>query len=708
MEPLETKNFRIAGWAVAPRLNSISQDGKTIRLEPKVMQVLLCLAGAQGDVVSKDDLIHKVWSGTFVTDDVLKRCIGELRKAFDDDPKNPNVIETIPKVGYRIIAPLDVAGPAGDAEVVPQRAFRAPWMLLALLAAVLGISALVVIALITRSKTARSMNVSALTTLAGFEAAPSFSPDGTQVAFEHADNSGAQWNIYVQRVGDEKAVPLTSGEGSSRCPAWSPDGRSIAYTREYSQRPGTPTATIALMSPLGGSQQDLLTVAAQNVCTVSWSPDNRSLLFANEPAGAPAGIFMLSLADRRVQRLSTAPTGSEDKDPAFSPDGANIAFVRHFSWDTRDIYIVRRDGTELRRLTSLNANLGGPVWEEDGKHLLFWSSAQGSGWGSDLYRINAGGGAAERLPLGSNDASHASLSPKANRLAYVKTVFDVNIWKISAGKKNPPQAVASSSRVEISPALSPDGTRLAFVSDRDGSLAIWMTVADGSNESKITALRQGGALSWSPDGTQIAYDSRPEGRGHIYLVNPFTREQRQLTQGDYEDVSPSWSADGNWIYFGSLRSGQWNIWKIAASGGEPVRVTQNRGVHAVESPNGRYLYYAKPANPASVGSTAEVPGIWRMPTAGGDEELVLSPPTAPDGWYWTVGNKGVYFVSTTRRSGAALKLFNIGSKQVVKIGELQKYPWGGPGLAISPDGNSILYSQVDVAGSDIVMVDGYR
>jgi Tol biopolymer transport system component/DNA-binding winged helix-turn-helix (wHTH) protein len=708
VDSLATKGFRIAGWAVAPRLNSISQDGKTIRLEPKVMQVLVCLASAPGDVVSKDDLIRKVWSGTFVTDDVVKRCVAELRKAFDDDPKNPSVIETIPRVGYRLIAPLDVADTNGATGLTAARPFRRPRNVFLLLALILVMVALIAITWLMRSRKPASMQVRSLTTLAGFEGSPSFSPDGAQVAFDHADDSGAEWNIYVQAVGDEKSVRLTSPPGSSRCPAWSPDGRTIAYTRQFTEQPSTATATIALMSPLGGSQQDLLPVTPQNNCRVSWSPDGGSLAFANEPAGGAAGVFVLSLADRRVERLSTAPTGTEDKDPAFSPDGSSLAFVRHFSWDTRDIYIVRRDGTELRRLTSLNANLGGPVREADGKHILFWSSAQGSGWGSDLYRISAAGGSPERLPLGSNDASHATVSAKANRLAYVKTLFDVNIWKISSGGKKPPERLASSSRVDISPALSPDGKHLAFVSDRDGSLAIWMADRDGSNPLKVSALQQGGSLAWSPDGTQIAYDSRPDGRGHIYVVNPFTREQRQLTQGSQEDAAPSWSADGSWVYFDSLRSGQWNIWKIATSGGEPVRVTENRGVHPAEAPNGKYLYYAKPANPATVSSTAEVPGIWRMPTAGGAEELVLSPPIAPDGWYWTVGQKGIYFVSSGRKSGASLKLFNLTSREVGRVAELEKYPWGGPGLVISPDGASVLYSQVDVAGSDIVIVDGYR
>jgi TolB-like protein/DNA-binding winged helix-turn-helix (wHTH) protein/tetratricopeptide (TPR) repeat protein len=95
-------DFRLADWTVQPRLNTLIANGRAVRIEPKVMQVLICLAEAR-DVVSKEQLMQKVWSDTFVTDDVLTRCISELRKAFDDDPKRPRYIQTIPKSGYRLI-----------------------------------------------------------------------------------------------------------------------------------------------------------------------------------------------------------------------------------------------------------------------------------------------------------------------------------------------------------------------------------------------------------------------------------------------------------------------------------------------------------------------------------------------------------------------------------------------------------------------------
>ena len=98
--------FQVGRWLVQPRLNVIVTDGQSVRLEPKVMQVLVCLARGAGDVVEKENLIRAVWPDTFVSDDALTRCISELRKTFDDDARESRIIQTIPKIGYRLVAPV--------------------------------------------------------------------------------------------------------------------------------------------------------------------------------------------------------------------------------------------------------------------------------------------------------------------------------------------------------------------------------------------------------------------------------------------------------------------------------------------------------------------------------------------------------------------------------------------------------------------------
>ena len=100
-------DFRVGAWLVRPSLNTASRNGASIHLEPKVMEVLVCLARQPGEAVPKDQLLKTVWPDTFVTDDVLIRSISELRRVFEDDAREPRIIETIPKRGYRLVAAVE-------------------------------------------------------------------------------------------------------------------------------------------------------------------------------------------------------------------------------------------------------------------------------------------------------------------------------------------------------------------------------------------------------------------------------------------------------------------------------------------------------------------------------------------------------------------------------------------------------------------------
>lgn len=101
-------DFRVGSWVVKPSLNNIFCNGATTRLEPKVMEVLVCLAERPGEAVSKEEVLRAVWPNTFVSEDALKHCISELRRVFKDDAREPQIIETIPKRGYRLLATVEL------------------------------------------------------------------------------------------------------------------------------------------------------------------------------------------------------------------------------------------------------------------------------------------------------------------------------------------------------------------------------------------------------------------------------------------------------------------------------------------------------------------------------------------------------------------------------------------------------------------------
>jgi eukaryotic-like serine/threonine-protein kinase len=110
-------SFYLGPWLVEAPLNRVCCNGQVVQLEPKIMQVLLCLAATPGELVKKEDLIHRVWADTFVGDDVLTRSISTLRKVFGDDPRQPRFIETIPKSGYRLVIPVVYPQEAPAAQI---------------------------------------------------------------------------------------------------------------------------------------------------------------------------------------------------------------------------------------------------------------------------------------------------------------------------------------------------------------------------------------------------------------------------------------------------------------------------------------------------------------------------------------------------------------------------------------------------------------
>nr|MBA3296608.1 winged helix-turn-helix domain-containing protein [Acidobacteriota bacterium] len=221
---------------VEPSLNSVTGPAGTTRLEPKVMQVLVCLAAQAGQVVPKERLMRTVWPDTFVGDDVLTRCISELRRVFGDDVKEPRFIQTIPKSGYRLIAGVssntahDLAAPGRDAakESIPAGAQATRRRLALILVGVVLLTGVAVggwwIASTRRGPGAPPPQATVTQLTANppdfLVTSAQISPDGTYLAY--ADPSGIQ--VRVNDTGETERIADTRGMDVY---AWSGDGTRI-------------------------------------------------------------------------------------------------------------------------------------------------------------------------------------------------------------------------------------------------------------------------------------------------------------------------------------------------------------------------------------------------------------------------------------------------------------------------------------------------
>ncbi|MFN7929940.1 MAG: hypothetical protein U0Y68_18730, partial [Blastocatellia bacterium] len=260
-----------------------------------------------------------------------------------------------------------------------------------------------------------------------------------------------------------------------------------------------------------------------------------------------------------------------------------------------------------------------------------------------------------------------------------------------------------SKREKNSPQISPDGQKIAYVSDLSGSFEIWVCDRDGSNQVQLTRMRQAeaGTPRWSPDGQRLVFDAKPDQGGDLFVINATGGTPQRLTTEPSHDVMPSWSRDGQWIYFCSNRGGDFQIWKMPATGGTATQLTRHGGFEAFESPDGQTLYYSK---------WRGVDGLWSIPVTGGTEQPV--PELAQAGYWraWGLTQEGIYYVGHTSTAPPhPIRLFNFATHQTSQLGAVEKTPpWYVASLTVAPNGQWLLYAQPDRRVSSLMLVENFR
>ena len=573
----------------------------------------------------------------------------------------------------------------------------------AVLAGVVGVAALIGVIWFVLERPeplAPPPQITPLTSYAGREEFPSFSPDGNKVAFswngDHEDN----FDIYVKVVDSAAPLRLTSDPASDLSPAWSPDGRQIAFLRDSA----VGQSHLYLVPPLGGTERRLASVAAPASWGLAWSRDSRFLAVPDRQApDGPVGISLIDAASGQKQWIAAAPTGADRVlFPGFSPDGKTLAFDIEMGTWLGDTYLVDTAGGEPRRITFDGGQSEGLAWTPDGRHIL---AARMSRLGRrTCWRIPVPEGKPELVNLGDNPTQPA-FSSRPGRWAFSKRISRYDIRRTdTSDPQAEPILFASSTQLDANPQFSPDGRRVAFSSNRSGGIEIYVAHDDGSRPTPLTSLENTGSPRWSPDGARIAFDAIADGNADVYVVDVAGGPPRRMTASPHEDVLPGWSADGQWLYFTSNRSGQPDIWKMRADqpgkDADALRITHQGGFYAVESPDARWLYYSK--------ERALETAIWKVPVDGGEETPLIGQALA--GWGNLVATpRGLYFAH--RKQGAAqdprwaVMLLPPGEATPRELAEIPRFPTlGGPGLSVSPDGRWILTGQIDIA-SDLMLVE---
>jgi Tol biopolymer transport system component len=538
-----------------------------------------------------------------------------------------------------------------------------------------------------------------ITSYPGRASQAAISPDGARVAFTWDRNVG-NFDLYTKALFGP-AARLTTNSAQDLYPAWSPDGRWLAFVRTTEAR-----SALMVIPSAGGEEREVRVLQGiewkADPTELSspgpvWSRDGKDLVVSYQAEGEPGTpLYMTPVADgSQLRRITNPGVGEIDQYPRLSPDGRWLAFVRQYTHSAADVFAEPANGGEARRVSSERTDIRGLSWMPDSRRLVFSANRIGA---YQLWCIAISGGEPKLIPTAGDSATEPSVSPDGSWLAYRASSLNANIWRAeTAGDAASPKKLISSSRQNHSAQYSPDGRKIAFISDRSGAWEVWIANADGSAPSQLTNF-QGpmvGTPHWSPDGRWIAFDARPEGHSAVYVISSSGGEPRLLNRNSFEEKMPAWSRDGRWLYFNSNREGAVYIWKAPAAGGEAQVVCRCFARDVAESFDGQTLYFL----------SADF-RVWRVPVAGGTSQPVPGLEGIDTCRAWAVTRHGIFMANQADRTGTILYYnFSTGRLERTRIvsGNLQ---FGIPNLSVSANGRWLIYSQEDAAQSDVLMVRG--
>jgi Tol biopolymer transport system component/DNA-binding winged helix-turn-helix (wHTH) protein len=568
-----------------------------VPLEPKAYDLLVLLVARAGELVTRQEVLDRVWAGVYVTDNAVARVVAQIRRALGDSARESKFIETVPTRGYRFIAPVtrqlatppEAVDPAAlppppvateawvdrpiDGANMPARPpspqagpSSHPWW-----AAGFALLALVSVLLAWRSQGPPAARRSAaevttrqqVTSSAALDAYPAWAPDGHSLAY--ASDRGGRFEIFVRDLaqGGDRLALTDDGQHNVQ-PAWAPDGSAVAY-HSYGR------GGIWIVPRTGGAPKQVATFGSRP----AWSPDGTRLAFQGgaytEPGASafetfgPSSLWVVDLAGGPPRRVTQG-------------------------W--------RPEGSHAR-----------PTWFPDGRRLFFASQDLEA---TTFWTLDLTSGALVRVHDAGSRALDATLTPDGRAVYYVRMADHFELWKlpltVQGAAAGPPQRVLPPSELDVRyVAVHPKGTQLAYVavSTVSGlrSLPLHRDGVPSGPSIRLAedAVRSARRPSFSPDATHVAFERQSGGQPPgVWLLELAAGRARPLTTPGVLARDPAWSADGRLVYHetGTGEQATLQAWRIA-DGSSQVVAPLAAGGHALLrprlSPDGKTLAYTRSA-----------------------------------------------------------------------------------------------------------------
>jgi Tol biopolymer transport system component/DNA-binding winged helix-turn-helix (wHTH) protein len=683
-------DFRLGPWLIQPSVNVVTNHCTTVRVEPKVLSVLVYLAEHSGKVVSKEELMQAVWPDACVTDDTLTRCIYELRKVLQDDVKEPKFIQTIPRRGYRLIAAIDceepliaapntsiindlpaeqppMPGPSGTHHETDKASKRIISGRLLYAIAVLSVI-LVCVSLLRqwiRSRhSGRQHALARVTFDPGLQNGATWSPDGRFIAY--SSNRGGKFDVWVQAADGGNAVQITHEPGQNWQAEWSPDGKYIAYRSEYE------TGGLYIVPALGGARRKI----ADFGYYPRWSPDSSQIMFLPTTYGGFRSLYAVSLDGGPPHEIVAGffakhPTDT-GRSAVWHPDGNKVSiYIWNYQTMAPSFWTIPLNGD-----AALKSEIDGQLlkqfgdtssarfvadtsfsWAPSADAIYFERTFNGATnlWKMTVEPKTLRGLAMERLTTGPGNDTSLALTHDGKKLAFSSESRQILIW---AAPFNPQsgkltgngQAVTSPGIEAWVPTLTPDGKKLAFSGNRGGNSQVWQSEMTSDEATPIVAddAYTRAYPIWSPDGTRLAYARyKKSGKeSKIVVWNEASKEEQVIAdEGDYDVYG--WTPTGSELVVSrwSDKTSKAEVWLLSPSTGSCTeRIAASPDYFLFQgqfSPDGRWVVFEAVRDV----SNGRESSIYVVPAHGGDWIRVTDRKQWDDKPRWSPDGKTIYFVS---------------------------------------------------------------